>query len=66
MFREKGYPGTEKDKSLMNIFYSEIIKMGVFFHPKHHWFTCLAHTEEDVKRTLQAAEQALNIAIKKL
>jgi len=61
---EEGDPGTEEDKRLMNVFYSETIKRGVFFHPRHHWFSCLSHTDEDVKKTLQVAEQALDIAKK--
>lgn len=61
---EEGDPGTEEDKKLMRAFYSETIKRGVFFHPRHHWFSCLSHTDEDVKKTLQVAEQALAIAKK--
>ncbi|GAH40036.1 unnamed protein product, partial [marine sediment metagenome] len=34
---EEGDPGTEEDKKLMRAFYSETIKRGVFFHPRHHW-----------------------------
>jgi len=48
----------------MKIFYRETIKRGIFFHPRHHWFSCLSHTEEDVKKTLQVAEQALDIVKK--
>jgi len=59
---KEGDPGTEEDKRLMKVFYDETIKRGIFFHPKHHWYTCLSHTEEDVKKTLQVAEQALEIA----
>jgi len=61
-----GDPGTEEDKRLMNSFYDETIKRGVFFHPRHHWFTCLSHTEDDVRKTLQVTEEALDIAKKKI
>jgi len=64
IYEEKGDPGTKEDKRLMRIFYSETVKRGVFFHPRHHWFTCFSHTEEDVKKTLQVAEQALDLAKK--
>jgi glutamate-1-semialdehyde aminotransferase len=63
---EEGDPGTEEDKLIMKAFYSEAIKKGVFFHPRHHWFSCLSHTEEDVKKTLQVAEEALDFAISKI
>jgi glutamate-1-semialdehyde aminotransferase len=31
---------------------------GVFMHPHHNWFMSLAHTEEDIARTLEAARSA--------
>ena len=63
---ERGDPGTDEDKRLMNAFYSETIKGGVFFHPRHHWFPCLSTSEEDVKKTLQVAAKALDIAKKSI
>lgn len=63
---ERGDPGTDEDKRLMNAFYSETIKGGVFFHPRHHWFPCLSTTEDDVKKTLQAAAKAIDIAKKSI
>lgn len=63
---EEGDPGTEEDKRLMRAFYSESIKRGVFFHPRHHWFSCFSHTDEDVKITLQRAKEALNAAKKSI
>jgi len=64
IYTESGYPGTEEDKRLMKLFYRETIKRGIFFHQRHHWFSCLSHTEEDVKKTLQVAEQALDLVRK--
>jgi glutamate-1-semialdehyde aminotransferase len=60
----RGDPGTERDRVLMNAFYSETVRRGVFFHPRHHWFTCLAHTKEDVEKTLKVAEESLDSALK--
>lgn len=60
----EGDPGSEQDKHLMRVFYSETVKRGVFFHPRHHWYSCISHSDEDVKKTLQAAGEALNIAKK--
>jgi glutamate-1-semialdehyde aminotransferase len=57
-----GYPGTDKDRSLMQAFFDETIKRGIFFHPKHHWFTCFTHTKRDVEKTLEAADECLDIA----
>jgi glutamate-1-semialdehyde 2,1-aminomutase len=31
---------------------------GAYAHPTHNWFVSAAHTEEDVARTLEAAERA--------
>lgn len=55
-----------KANRLKDLFYNETIKRGVFFHPNHHWFSCFAHTDEDVDRTLKVSEEALDIAIKNL
>ncbi len=63
---ERGDPGTEKDKNLMNAFYNETIKKGVFFHPRHHWFPSLSTTEDDVKKTLKVVEEALDTAVKNI
>ena len=55
-----GVPVDEESAGLMKSFYSETIKGGVFLHPRHHWFTCLSHTDDDVRITLQVAEQVFN------
>jgi glutamate-1-semialdehyde aminotransferase len=60
-----GYPGTDRDRLLMKAFFNETIVRGVFFHPRHHWFSCYSHTKQDVDRTLEVAEECLDIAIKK-
>lgn len=39
-------------------------KRGVIFHPHHNWFTSCAHTEEDVKKSLEVAEEGFQ-AVKK-
>jgi glutamate-1-semialdehyde aminotransferase len=59
-----GDPGTGEDKKLMNKFYSEVIKRGIFFHPRHHWFSCFSHTKKDVLNTLTIVEECLDIARK--
>jgi glutamate-1-semialdehyde 2,1-aminomutase len=61
---ERGEPGTAEDRRMMQAFYSETINRGVFFHPRHHWFPCLSTTEEDVKKTLEAADAAMGMALK--
>jgi glutamate-1-semialdehyde 2,1-aminomutase len=34
---------------------------GVFMHPHHNWFISLAHTEDDIARTLEAARGAFSL-----
>lgn len=36
----------------------EAVKRGVYFHPFHNMFMCAAHTEDDVRRTLAATDEA--------
>ena len=57
---EKPSQGEKKSKIYRDTFYAETIKRGIFFHPNHHWFTCLSHSEEDVNKTLGVVEEALS------
>jgi glutamate-1-semialdehyde 2,1-aminomutase/spore coat polysaccharide biosynthesis protein SpsF len=49
-----------------NIFFSEMIEKGILLHPNHHWFLSLAHTDEDIDQTLNAAERSFYILNKYL
>ena len=31
---------------------------GIFIHPHHNWFLSLAHTEEDIEKTVEAARES--------
>ncbi len=59
--KEEPTQAEQKNRIYRDTFYAEIIKRGIFFHPNHHWFTCLSHSNEDVERTLRAAEEALSV-----
>ena len=37
---------------------SEATKRGAYFTPHHNWFISAAHTEEDIKKTLEIADEA--------
>jgi len=52
----------EKNFMLKQLFSGEAAIRGVIFHPHHNWFTSCAHTEEDVKKSLEVAD----IAFKKV
>ncbi|MBI5118439.1 aminotransferase class III-fold pyridoxal phosphate-dependent enzyme [Candidatus Poribacteria bacterium] len=49
-----GEDGWDKAK----VFCEECYQRGVFFHPFHNWFISSAHTEEDIKKTLDATDAA--------
>jgi len=40
------------------VFCAESCRRGVYFHPHHNWFLSAAHTEEDVRFTLEATDEA--------
>jgi glutamate-1-semialdehyde 2,1-aminomutase len=48
--------GDDWDKA--KLFCQECYDRGVFFHPFHNWFISSAHTEEDIKKTLDATDAA--------
>lgn len=47
------------------LFCSECVKRGIFFHPHHNWFLSCAHKEEDIKKTLEVADIAFKIVKEK-
>ncbi|GAB4336454.1 MAG: aminotransferase class III-fold pyridoxal phosphate-dependent enzyme [Candidatus Abyssubacteria bacterium] len=49
-----GEDGWEKSKLFCKVCYEN----GVFFHPFHNWFISSAHTEEDIKKTLDVTDTA--------
>lgn len=59
----------DKDKrvreGLKTAFFSETTKRGILFHPNHNWFLSLAHTQEDVDKTLEVCKKSLKIAKRK-
>lgn len=50
---------------LNQAFCAECCKRGVFFHPHHNWFLSCAHTEEDIKKTLDVADISFKIVKQK-
>lgn len=41
-----------------NLWCAEAARGGAYFHPWHNWFLSAAHTEEDVRRALEATDGA--------
>lgn len=50
----KNDPGFERNK----IFGAACAARGVFMHPHHNWFLSTAHTEADIRRTLEVTDEA--------
>ena len=51
---EKTYKTKRKE------FYTQLIRRGIFMQPYHHCYICYRHTEEDLSRTIQAIDEALD------
>jgi glutamate-1-semialdehyde 2,1-aminomutase len=49
----------EADDGLGRAFAAELLRNGVQILPRGTWFLSLAHTDEDIERTIIAAESAL-------
>ncbi|MGD2059917.1 MAG: aminotransferase class III-fold pyridoxal phosphate-dependent enzyme [Acidimicrobiia bacterium] len=54
----------DRDFYLMQRFSAEMMARGIFLHPYHHMFITAAHTDDDIDQTLEAAEEALEAAIR--
>lgn len=48
----------DQDFARANLFTGEAAKRGAYLHPWHNWFTCAAHTDDDVDRALLATDDA--------
>ena len=55
-------PDEERRSQIHKVFYSELVKRGVIFHPNHHWFLSLAHTNEDLEKSLEASRESIRLA----
>ncbi len=40
-----------------SVFYSETTRLGVMFHPSHHWYISAAHTPLDIRHTLDVCRK---------
>jgi glutamate-1-semialdehyde aminotransferase len=48
-----------------NEFFTQLIRQGVFMQPYHHGYICYRHSEDDLKKTLKAVENSLQIVLDK-
>jgi glutamate-1-semialdehyde 2,1-aminomutase len=48
-------------QSLNRPFCAAAAERGVYFHPHHNWFVSAAHTEADIDRTLEIADEAFAV-----
>jgi glutamate-1-semialdehyde-2,1-aminomutase len=49
----------KKYKDRRTLFYTEVIRRGVFLQPYHHAYICYRHTEEELNTVVGAVEEAL-------
>ena len=56
-------PDADRNARLTATFYREVLARGVLLHPRHMWFPSLAHTDADVDRTLEVADEAMACAV---
>ncbi len=40
------------------VFASECARLGLIVHPRHNWFLCAAHTDDDIDRALAVSDEA--------
>jgi glutamate-1-semialdehyde aminotransferase len=42
-----------------DMFYTQLIRRGIFLHPHHHGYICYRHTEQDLDTAAKAIDEAL-------
>lgn len=50
------------DERVRDAFFAACVARGVLLHPRHMWFVSRAHSEQDIARTLEVADEAMAIA----
>ncbi len=53
------HPDLSLNALLCDSFYHHMLRGGILMHPRHLWFTSLAHTEEDIRRAVVVAGDAM-------
>ncbi len=48
---------TYKEKRML--FYTQLIRRGIFMHPYHHGYIAYRHTDDDLDKTVQAIDESL-------
>ncbi|MBB6478513.1 aspartate aminotransferase family protein [Spirochaeta isovalerica] len=46
-------------------FYTQLIRRGIFLQPYHHGYICARHSQEDLEKTIQAIEEAMQYLVEK-
>jgi glutamate-1-semialdehyde 2,1-aminomutase len=61
-FMRFSHPDERVNARVRDTFYREILARGILLHPRHLWFISAAHTDDDIARTLQAADESMALA----
>ncbi|MFL6671748.1 MAG: aminotransferase class III-fold pyridoxal phosphate-dependent enzyme [Massilia sp.] len=56
------HPDQATNEALRRAFYGAMFGQGILLHPRHLWYTTLAHTVDDIDRTVAAADRAMGLA----
>lgn len=51
-------------KQRRTLFFTEVIRRGLFIQPYHHWYIAHRHTDEDLKRSLQIIRASMEETLK--
>ncbi|RYZ07540.1 MAG: aminotransferase class III-fold pyridoxal phosphate-dependent enzyme [Myxococcales bacterium] len=53
------YPEPAQNALVTRLFYREVLARGFLLHPRHLWFICGAHTQQQIEQTLGGCRSAL-------
>jgi glutamate-1-semialdehyde aminotransferase len=65
-YLEFTYADPQVHATAKHVFYRETARLGILFHPNHHWFVSASHGEEELAVTLEASEAGFRAAKKAL
>ncbi len=55
-------PDPAVNAALSRFVYASAMREGILLHPRHLWFVCAAHTEDDIDRSVDVVDRAMGAA----
>ncbi|MDD2716242.1 MAG: aminotransferase class III-fold pyridoxal phosphate-dependent enzyme [Candidatus Wallbacteria bacterium] len=63
-FKDSDKKEDKRYRDRRNLFYTELVRAGVFMQPFHHGYVCYRHTDKDINQVCSAVANAFEVVAK--